>query len=137
MVTVVVEQPYVATLQISREFGGFGRDCRTLVVWLAELRLVLRYRRRLIAMHSAEVYRLHKVLNDGRIKLGGVVSGMFSVFASAMIKGLIEGRDVASLPGLVHGALGHKQHDLQAALLGIPADRREGSTRPYGRGPSR
>ena len=34
---------------------------------LRELRLVWRYRRKLTHMRSAEVNRLHKVLDDGRI----------------------------------------------------------------------
>jgi transposase len=41
---------------------------------LRELRLVSRYRRKLTHMHSAELNRLHKVLDDAGIKLGGVVS---------------------------------------------------------------
>jgi hypothetical protein len=49
---------------------------------LRELRLVSRYRRKLTQMHSAEVNRLHKVLDDGSIKLGGVVSDINGVSAS-------------------------------------------------------
>ena len=45
---------------------------------LRELRLISRYRRKLIAMLAAEINRLHKVLDDGGIKLGGVVSDQTS-----------------------------------------------------------
>jgi Transposase len=72
---------------------------------LRELRLVSLYRRKLTQMHSAEVSRLHKVLGDGCIKIGGVVSDINGVSASAMALGLIEGQDIASLLGLARGAL--------------------------------
>ena len=85
---------------------------------LRELRLVSRYRRKLTQMHSAEVNRLHKVLDDAGIKLGGVVSDINGVSATAMIKGLIEGQPIASLLGLARGALKLKREDLQAALDG-------------------
>ena len=58
---------------------------------LRELRLVSRYRRKLTHMHSAEVNRLHKVLDDGSVKLGGVVSDINGVSARAMVCALIEG----------------------------------------------
>jgi hypothetical protein len=41
---------------------------------LRELRLVSRYRRKLSAMCASEINRLHKILDDGGIKLGSVVS---------------------------------------------------------------
>lgn len=85
---------------------------------LRELRLVSRYRRKLTQMHSAELNRLHKVLDDGSIKLGGVVSDINGVSATAMVKGLIEGQPIASLLGLARGALKLKRDDLQAALDG-------------------
>jgi transposase len=85
---------------------------------LRELRLVSRYRRKLTQMHSAEINRLHKVLDDAGIKLGGVVSDLNGVSAAAMVKGLIEGQSIASLLGLARGALKLKRDDLQAALDG-------------------
>ena len=85
---------------------------------LRELRLVSRYRRKLTQMHTAEINRLHKVLDDGRIKLGSVVSDINGVSATAMVKGLIEGQDIVSLLGLARGALKLKRDDLQAALDG-------------------
>jgi transposase len=85
---------------------------------LRELRLVSRYRRKLTQMHSAELNRLHKVLDDAGIKLGGVVSDLNGVSATAMVKGLIEGQPIDCLIGLARGALKLKRDDLQAALDG-------------------
>jgi len=45
---------------------------------LRELRLVSRYRRKLSAMLAAETNRLHKILDDGGIKLGAVVSDILA-----------------------------------------------------------
>ena len=50
VVTVVIEQPDGATLQTSREFGGFRRDCRALAAWLSELRVEL------VVMESTGIY---------------------------------------------------------------------------------
>lgn len=85
---------------------------------LRELRLVSRYRRKLTHMHSAEVNRLHKVLDDAGIKLGGVVSDINGVSATAMVKGLIAGQPIDSLLGLARGTLKLKRDELQAALDG-------------------
>ena len=85
---------------------------------LRELRLVSRYRRKLTHVHSAEINRLHKVLDDAGIKLGGVVSDLNGVSATAMVKGLIQGQGIDSLLGLARGALKLKRDELQAALDG-------------------
>lgn len=85
---------------------------------LRELRLVSRYRRKLTQMHSAELNRLHKVLDDAGIKLGGVVSDLNGVSASAMVEGLINGHSIDRLLDLARGALKLKRDDLQAALDG-------------------
>jgi hypothetical protein len=58
------------------------------------------------------------VLDDAGIKLGGVVSDINGVSATAMVKGLIEGQPIDSLLGLARGALKLKRDDLQAALDG-------------------
>ena len=47
---------------------------------LRELRPISRYRRKLSAMCASEVNRPHKVLDDGGIKLGGVVSDINGVW---------------------------------------------------------
>lgn len=90
---------------------------------LRELRLIARYRRKLSAMHASEINRLHKVLDDAGIKLGGVVSDMSGVSARAMVSGLIEGRSIEELLGMARGALKLKREDLQHALDGELSER--------------
>lgn len=85
---------------------------------LRELRLLSRYRRKLNGMRASEINRMHKILDDGGIKLGGVVSDINGVSARAMVAGLIEGQSVSKLLDLAHGALKLKRDDLQAALDG-------------------
>ena len=85
---------------------------------LRELRLLSRYRRKLAAMRAGEINRLHKILDDGGIKLGGVVSDINGVSAREMVAGLIAGTDIEHLPGMARGVLKHKRDDLQAALDG-------------------
>jgi transposase len=85
---------------------------------LRELRLVSRYRRKLSAMLASEVNRLHKILDDGGIKLGAVVSDVNGVSARAMVKGLIEGQSLAELLAHARGALKGKTEELSASLEG-------------------
>jgi transposase len=85
---------------------------------LRELRLVSRYRRKLSAMCASEVNRLHKILDDGGIKLGAVVSDINGVSARAMVKGLIEQQGVEQLLGMARGRLQLKREDLAASLDG-------------------
>ena len=85
---------------------------------LRELRLLSRYRRKLNAMHTSEVNRLHKILDDGGIKLGGVVSDINGVSAREMVAGLIDGVCIDKLLDMARGQLKLKRDDLQAALEG-------------------
>jgi len=85
---------------------------------LRELRLVSRYRRKLAGMLSSETNRLHKVLDDGGIKLGAVVSDIKGVSARAMVAGLIAGQTVDDLLDMARGSLKNKRDDLQASLDG-------------------
>ena len=85
---------------------------------LRELRLVSRYRRKLSAMCASEVNRLHKILDDGGIKLGGVVSDINGVSARAMVSALIEGKSIEHMLGLARGRLKQRREDLGASLEG-------------------
>ena len=85
---------------------------------LRELRLVSRYRRKLNAMCSSQINRLHKMLDDGGIKLGAVVSDIHGVSARAMVRGLIEGQSQAMLLAHARGALKRKSEELAASLDG-------------------
>lgn len=58
---------------------------------LRELRLIARQRQKLVGQLASEKNRLHKILTDGGIRLGVVVSDIHGQSARAMIKALIEG----------------------------------------------
>ena len=58
---------------------------------LRELRLIARQRQKLVGMLASEKNRLHKLLTDGGIRLGVVVSDIHGQSARAMIKALIQG----------------------------------------------
>lgn len=64
---------------------------------LRELRLVSRYRQKLVAQLAGEKKRLHKLLDDAGVKLGAVVSDIAGVAARALVKGLIAGKSAAEL----------------------------------------
>ncbi len=85
---------------------------------LRELRLVSRYRRKLGAMCASELNRLHKILDDGGIKLGAVVSDIGGVSARAMVKALIVGQPIEQMLGLARGKLKQKREELGASLDG-------------------
>ena len=56
---------------------------------LRELRLIARQRQKLVGQLASEKNRLHKVLTDGGIRLGVVVSDVHGQSARAMVKALI------------------------------------------------
>ena len=59
---------------------------------LRELRLITRQRIKLRRMLAAETNRLHKVLDDAGIRLGGVVSDINGLSARALIRGLLKAK---------------------------------------------
>jgi transposase len=85
---------------------------------LRELRLVSRYRRKLSAVCASEIDRLHKILDDGGIKLGAVVSDINGVSARAMVGALIQGRGIGQVLDLARGRLKQKREELGASLEG-------------------
>lgn len=85
---------------------------------LRELRLISRYRRKLSGMLASETNRLHKILDDGGIKLGAVVSDINGVSARAMVAGLIAGQSIDDLLNMARGSLKHKSEDLAFSLDG-------------------
>ncbi|MCY0855055.1 transposase [Cupriavidus sp. D39] len=62
--------------------------------------------------------KVEKILDDGGIKLGGVVSDLNGLSARAMVVGLIEGKSISSLLDMARGRLKLRRDDLQAALDG-------------------
>jgi transposase len=90
---------------------------------LRELRLISRYRRKVAQMLSSETNRMHKVLDDGGVKLGAVVSDINGVSARAMVAGLIEGKPLGEMLAMARGSLKNKRDDLAASLDGELSDR--------------
>jgi transposase len=84
---------------------------------LRELRLVSRYRRKVEANVTAETNRMHKILDDAGIKLGGLVSDINGHAARAMVDGLHDGLAPSELIKLSGRLKAHKD-DLLAALEG-------------------
>jgi len=84
-----------------------------------ELRGLYRHRRKLVGMRTAEKNRLQNILEQANIKLGSVVSDVFGVSASAMVKALAAGEDDPhKLAGLAKGSLVKKYDLLVKALSG-------------------
>jgi transposase len=84
---------------------------------LRELRLISRYRHKLVATQAAETNRMHKLLDDAGIKLGGLVADLKGKAAHAIVEGLIDGLAPAELIRL-SGRLKASREDLLASLEG-------------------
>jgi transposase len=88
---------------------------------IRDLRLVTRYRRKLIEAHTAEVNRVQKLLEQASLKLGNVVSDVQGVSAQAILRALLAGeRDPQRLAALARGTLRRKQAELVRALQALP-----------------
>jgi len=83
---------------------------------LRELRLVSRYRQKLVHVLASEKNRLHKWLADAGIGLGAVVSDLNGVSAKAMLDGLLQGKSAEELAALARRRLKHKHQALVEAL---------------------
>jgi transposase len=88
-----------------------------------ELAELIRYRRSLVEMRSAEVNRIQKVLEGANIKLASVISNVVGVSGRAMLDQLAAGQeDVDVLAALAHGTLRATKEDLTRALRGVMGD---------------
>lgn len=85
---------------------------------MRELRLVSRQRQRLVGQLASEKNRLHKVLTDGGIRLGVVVSDLHGQSARAMVKALIEGKAPHEVLELASKRLKASREELFDALQG-------------------
>jgi transposase len=85
---------------------------------LRELRVVSRYRRKLAAIVAGEKNRLHKLLDDAGIRLGGVVADIDGVCARKMVEGLIAGGRPEELSAHGRGKLKSSREVLEAAMDG-------------------
>ena len=83
---------------------------------LRELRLIGRHRMKVHGMLAGEKNRLHKILDDAGIRLGGVVSDINGVSARNMIAGLVEDRPVEDLVKCARGRLKAKEKELYDSL---------------------
>ena len=83
---------------------------------LQQLRLIGRHRLKLKGIAAGEKNRLHKVLDDAGIRLGGVVSDIHGASAQAMIEGLIRGKPPQQLVQQARGRLQAKRDQLLQAL---------------------
>jgi len=91
---------------------------------LRELRLLTRYRGKLVGTLKAEKNRLHKILDGCGIRLGSVVSDIDGVSAREMIDALIEGKkEPYEIVLLARGRLNKKMPELIEALDGELSDR--------------
>jgi transposase len=85
---------------------------------LRELRLISRQRQKLVGQLSSEKNRLHKVLTDGGIRLGVVVSDVHGQSARAMVKALIAGRTPHEVLEFASRRLKASREELFDALQG-------------------
>lgn len=83
---------------------------------LQQLRIIGRYRMKMVGMRAMEKNRLHKILDDSGIRLGGVVSDINGKSAEAIIKGLIQGETLSELIQHACGRLKSKRLELMKAL---------------------
>ncbi len=91
---------------------------------LREIRLLTRYRRKIVGTHASQKNRLHKLLEDGGIRLGSVVSKLDGKSSRDMIDALIRGDQIPErIVKLARGRLKKKSRELQLALDGQLSDR--------------
>lgn len=85
---------------------------------LRELRLISRQRQKLVGQLASEKNRLHKVLTDGGIRLGVVVSDLHGQSARAMVKAIVAGRAPHEVLDLASRRLKAGREELFDALQG-------------------
>ena len=85
---------------------------------LRELRLIARLRQKLVGQLASEKNRLHKVLTDGGIRLGVVVSDLHGLSARAMVKAIIAGQPPHEVIQLASVRLKASREDIFEALQG-------------------
>lgn len=85
---------------------------------LRELRLISRQRQKLTGLLASEKNRLHKVLTDGGIRLGVVISDIHGKSARAMIKAIIADKPAHEVLDLASRRLKATREELFDALQG-------------------
>lgn len=89
---------------------------------LRELRLISRQRQKLVGLLASEKNRLHKVLTDGGIRLGVVVSDLHGQSARAMVKAIVAGQPPHEVLKLASRRLKASREELFDALQGELTD---------------
>lgn len=89
---------------------------------MRELRLIARQRQKLVGQLASEKNRLHKVLTDGGIRLGVVVSDVHGQSARAMVKALIENQSPHDVLVFATRRLRASREELFDALQGELTD---------------
>lgn len=85
---------------------------------LRELRLIARQRQKLVGQLASEKNRVHKVLADGGIRLGVVVSDLHGKTARAMVKAIIAGQSPHEILNLAGRRLKASREELFDAIQG-------------------
>jgi transposase len=86
---------------------------------IGELRDMNRYKRKLIKQISSEKNRLHKILQEGNIKLSSVVSDIDGQSSKMMIDAIIKGEcNLETLADMCQGSLKKKRTEIKKALEG-------------------
>lgn len=89
---------------------------------LRELRLISRQRQKLVGQLASEKNRLHKVLTDGGIRLGVVVSDLHGQSARAMVKAIILGQSPHEVLQFASRRLKASREEIFDALQGELTD---------------
>ena len=89
---------------------------------LRELRLISRQRQKLVGQLASEKNRLHKVLTDGGVRLGVVVSDLHGHSARAMVKAIILGQSPNEVLQFASQRLKASREEIFDALQGELTD---------------
>lgn len=89
---------------------------------LRELRLISRQRQKLVGQLASEKNRLHKVLTDGGVRLGVVVSDLHGQSARAMVKAIILGQSPNEVLQFASKRLKASREEIFDALQGELTD---------------
>jgi transposase len=91
---------------------------------IRELRDLTRYRKKLIYQRTGERNRIHKILEDANIKLSSVLSDIFGMSGSRILKAVLLGRSLSTeeLEQMAHGRVKPKIPELIKAIQGKLSD---------------
>jgi transposase len=111
----VTDAEWIAQLMQCGLLKGSFVPSREIRQW----RTLTRQRMKLIDQRTGVVNRMHKVLQQGNIKLSSVASDVMGVSGRAMIRAMIEGEsDPETLAGMAKGRLRSKHEELVESLEG-------------------